>query len=140
MPSSCLPVGDMGTMRGHGGYQRGLGVPWRGHVEDMGKDTRGCSDDMVGTRGGLTHPHILHLHPQVKIVTLVVLLGDLGIVDGHHRHRALALALSLHREVLIELGLWGEGTLGRDKDILWEGHGREGTSWAMVTCGDMEGV
>lgn len=126
-------------MRGHWGHRRGHGVPWRVLIEDMGRDTDGHSKGMGGTCGGLTSVHILHLHLQVEIVTLVVLVGDLGIVDGHHCHCPLARALSFHREVLVELGLQEEGTLGRDRDISWEGHGRNGASWAMEACGNMEG-
>lgn len=87
--------------------------------------------------GGLTHLHILHLHLQVEIVTLVVLLGDFGVVDSHHCHRPLARTLSFHREVLVQLGLWGQGTLGRDGDTPWEGNG---ASWATEACGDTERV
>ena len=128
-------------MRGHGGHRRRHGVPWRVHIEDLGRDTGGHSEDMGGTRRGLTCLHVLHLHLQVEIVTLVVLVRDLGIVDGHHCHRPLAHALSFHRDVLVELGLRGEGTLGRGQGHpLGTGHGRDGATWAMEARGNMEGV
>lgn len=93
--------GNTGDMRRGGGHE--------GTRRRRGKRPVGTRRGHVGDAWGLTHPHVLHVHPQVKVVTLVLLLGDLGVVDGHHRHRPLARARSFHREVLVQLGLWGQG-------------------------------
>lgn len=89
---------------------------------------RGLVGDRSGDRWGLTRLHVLHADPQVEVVTLVFLLGHFGVVDGHHCHCPLASALCFHSEVLVQLGLWGQGTMGRDGDI--PGHRGDGASSA----------